>query len=165
MRSVGCAPLTQEQFAPFGQVISCDGKHRSANDERATRFYDLATLTHDTQANKPELSVYRVVPSVLPLTVDYLERHPGSTQLFMPTQAERYLIVVSPSDSLGRPVSVEMKAFVGTASQGVNYAPGVWHYPLVSLDSTANFLMFMWQAEGAYDCEISRLPEPVRIEA
>jgi len=40
----------------------------------------------------------------------------------------------------------------------------VWHYPLVSLDRTATFAMFMWQASAAAeDCEVRPLDTPVEV--
>ena len=159
------APLTRAAFAPYGAVIEAAGAQgRAANDGRALRFDQGAELAHRAPARDPVLAIYRVEPSRLPLTVDYLERHPASCQVFVPMNAARYLVVTAGQAADGGPSLETLRAFVATSTQGICYGPGVWHYPLVSLDRTATFAMFMWQASAAAeDCEVRPLDTPVEV--
>ncbi|KAH0612874.1 uncharacterized protein H6S33_009254 [Morchella sextelata] len=74
-----------------------------------------------------------------------LERHPYSSQSFIPLAlppcadndtASRYLVIVAPTlrDVEGAPPDLEgLRAFVCSGVQGVTYAAGTWHAPMVAL--------------------------------
>ncbi len=137
---------------------------RAVNNGRALRFDQSAELAHRRPAGDPTLALYRIEPSCLPLTVDYLERHPASCQVFVPMNAARYLVVAAGQAADGGPRLETLRAFVATSAQGICYGPGVWHYPLVSFDGAATFAMFMWQAPAAAeDCEVRPLDAPVEV--
>ena len=159
---LACQPLRPDSFRAYGEVVSSEGAGPglSVNDGRALRFSDCARFEFDAAA-KPALAIYRVEPSTLPFAVSTLERHPDSTQLFMPIAVRRYLVVVSDLRSEGAPDPASLAAFVGTAGQGVHYGRGVWHHPMVALDGPAEFLMLMWERGHARDCLACRLPETV----
>ncbi len=56
-----------------------------------------------------------------------------------------------------------MRAFEATPREGLVYAQGVWHMPLVSLQSPARFLMAMWETGDSRDCEEWHLAEPLAV--
>lgn len=155
-------PLDRDAFRPFGDVVESGGAGETANDGRARRFRGLARFV--AEAPTPDLSIYRLAPSALPLTVDYMERHPRTTQLFFPTAGAGYLVVVAPCDARGAPDPAGIAAFLGRPGQGVNYHAGAWHYPIVALDTPAAFLMLMWEAGDPDDCQVVRLAAAVSIE-
>lgn len=134
MQSIAVQPLTRASFQPFGDVIECDGaEHFEINDGFATRFHDLAALDVQQDAGRPLLNVFRARSRQLPLTIEMMERHPLGSQAFVPLGNLNWLVVVAPADDRGDP-----KAPVGfhpSAGQGVNYARGVWHYPLIALEA------------------------------
>ena len=50
------------------------------------------------------------------------------------------------------------RAFVGRRGEGVIYAPGVWHLPMVALGEPADFAMLMWETgDPAADCEVREI--------
>ncbi len=159
------APLTRAAFAPYGAVIEAAGAQgRAANDGRALRFDQIAELAHRRPARDPSLAIYQIEPSPLPLKVDYLERHPASCQVFVPMSTGRYLVIAAGQAADGGSRLETLRAFVATSTQGICYGPGVWHYPMVSLDRAATFAMFMWQAPAAAeDCEVRPLDAPVEV--
>ena len=68
-----------------------------------------------------------------------MERHPLSSQAFVPLGSPPFLIVVAPpSDRLTRET---LRAFITDGSQGVNYHRGVWHHPLIALQRESEFLV------------------------
>ena len=84
-RDVSVEPLTPAAFAPFGQVIQApDGGGAAANQGTARRFDDAVPLALTNQDGEPLLSLFRVQPVTLPVTCTLLERHPLSTQAFVP---------------------------------------------------------------------------------
>jgi ureidoglycolate lyase len=157
-------PLTAAAFSAFGQVIEVTGRQGAdMNDGRAQRYLQNARL-QSAHARPPELYLTDVSPSTSAVTLKYLERHPRSTQAFLPMRASRYLVCVCLSDARGDPRAETLQAFVAEATQGVNYAMGTWHYPIVALDAPALFSVLMWSEDGAGDfagnCDLFKLADP-----
>lgn len=132
-------PLTREAFAPFGQVLAAEGAaHFTINGGNTERFHDLASL--DPGAGGRVIgSIFRGQPRVLPFAVTMMERHPLASQAFMPLDNRPYLVVVAPPGAA--PQAGDLRAFLATGRQGVNYAPGVWHHPLLALAQVSDFLV------------------------
>lgn len=153
--SICAARLTPEGFARFGTVVVADGagRGRSVNQGWARRIPGIDNLSHDPAAGKPVLDIYSIEPSQLPFTVSCLERHPLSSQVFMPVACARFLVVVAASDAAGQPDLTQVLAFIGDGTQIVHYRKGVWHAPMVALDTPAVMTMLMWESGGARDCE------------
>ena len=138
-------PLTAEAFAPFGEVIeaSAAARHYPINGGNTERFHDLAQLDPGN-GGRVIASIFRGAPRALPFTVEVMERHPLASQAFMPlfggSNSKRpYLIVVAPCGAA--PVAEQLRCFLAQAHQGVNYAAGVWHHPLLALEATSDFLV------------------------
>jgi ureidoglycolate lyase len=67
-----------------------------------------------------------------------MERHPLSSQAFIPLSATPFLIVVAPPGTLG---IESIRAFRSNGRQGINYRTGTWHHPLLALERTSEFLI------------------------
>jgi ureidoglycolate lyase len=163
-RELVAAPLAVEAFLPFGRVVEPGGgPGRAVNAGTALRFDLTGHFAHRTMAVLPALAVYRCQPQPQPVAVTMLERHPLSSQTFIPVATARWLVVVAPIGPDGGPLPACARAFLASAGQGVSYAPGVWHSPLIALDRPADFVMLMWEVGAAEDCEARTLPDPLRI--
>jgi ureidoglycolate lyase len=157
-------PLTREAFAPFGDVIGLElGGGSSANQGTATRYDRIAQLTSTRPEAQPNLAVFRSVAKALPFEVRLVERHPCSSQMFVPLSCRRFLVVVCPSDARGEPDLSQLRAFLCGPGQGVNYRAGVWHHPIIALDGPAEFLMLAWEDGTPRDCEERPLSTPLRV--
>ena len=157
-------PLTPEAFAPFGRVVSAGLQPgSSANQGTAVRFDFCTDLTTTRPEAEPNLAVFRSVARALPFDVVLLERHPCSTQVFIPMIVSRYLVCVAPTLPDGGPDVAGLRAFVCQPGQGVAYAPGTWHHPMVALDAPGEFAMLAWEDGGALDCEVRQLGLTVRV--
>ena len=133
-------PLTREAFAPFGEVIeACDAvRHFTINAGNTERYHDLANIEPGPDG-KVIVSIFRGQPRVLPFEVEMMERHPLGSQAFMPLSGRPYLVVVAPAGMA--PAARDLRVFLARGDQGVNYAAGVWHHPLLALDSVCDFLV------------------------
>lgn len=148
-------PLSAEAFAPFGDVIEVSdrARHFTINGGSTERYHDLAQLDPGADG-KVIASIFRGSPRALPFNVAVMERHLLGSQAFMPLfgggTARGYLVVVAPP---GRaPTAADLRCFLAQASQGVNYAAGVWHHPLLALDAVSDFLVL--DRSGPHDnCE------------
>ncbi|KAA2244097.1 ureidoglycolate lyase [Salinarimonas soli] len=158
-------PLTREAFAPFGDVVRVPGQRsRPVNEGRAWRHDGLAALAHAPRALHPTVALYDVEASALPFATALFERHPWSSQLFLPMRAETYLVVVAP-DRAGAPDPSAACAFLAGSETGVHYRPGVWHVPLIAIGAPALLAMFIFETDDADDTEEARLSTPLTISA
>ena len=123
-------PLTREAFAPFGDVIIVEREGGSSANQGTARRYDrVAQLASTRPEAQPNLAVFRSVSKALPFEVRLVERHPCSTQMFMPVACQRFLIVVCPSDARGEPELSQLRAFGVARGRGSTDRAGVLASP------------------------------------
>jgi ureidoglycolate lyase len=157
MKTLTLEPLTREAFAPFGDVIELEGaRHFPINAGTTERFHDLANVEvgFDT-GGRPLINVFRGQPRPQPVEISMMERHPLGSQAFVPLGAVRYLVVVAPAGAFD---ASRLKAFYVDGWQGVNYARGVWHHPLIVLDHAGDFIV-VDRGGGLPNCDEIDLPE------
>jgi ureidoglycolate lyase len=146
MKKLAIAPLTRAAFKPFGDVIELDGaKQIPINLGTTIRYHDLANIDVEDEGGRPLVNLFRGQPRALPFEVTMLERHPLGSQAFIPLNDKPYLVVVAPAGDLDEK---EIRAFVTRGWQGVNYAKGVWHHPLIALDQVSDFIVVDRGGEG-----------------
>lgn len=132
--SLSLEPLTKAAFAPFGDVIEASpGAFHHINAGMVERYDDLATIDAQALNGRAGISIMRARPYALPLQAMFLERHPLSSQAFVPMQPTTFIAVVAPRGATVDGASV--RAFVAGPGQGVNYAPGVWHHVLLPTEA------------------------------
>jgi ureidoglycolate lyase len=138
--------LTAGAFAAFGDVVEAGSNFELINNGTTRQFADLAKIDVAANGGHPRISIYRTMPYELPLAIRMLERHPHSSQLFMPLSGERFLVVVAPAGE--DPVVSAVRAFVTDGRQGVNYRRGTWHHPLIALRDPGEFLVIDRAGKG-----------------
>lgn len=152
-------PLTPEAFAPFGFVLMADRgdvEGRPVNRGTARRFDELCAL-HNLRPDGARLNVcvFRCAPHVAwPMRIDLLEKHPRSTQMFVPMNARRYVVVVAEPNERA-PDLATLRAFVATGRQGIAYGPGVWHHPLIAVDDETDFACMVYEDGSSEDCVVA----------
>jgi ureidoglycolate lyase len=147
-------PLEAHAFSRFGDVIEAGrgGQHWTINEGFAERFDDLARLDTLRQDGRPVLSMFRARPRTLPLQLRLVERHLLGSQAFVPLRAQRFLVVVAPAGPA--PTPTDLRCFMTRPGQGVNYAAGTWHHPLIALDAGGDFLVIdRGGPHASDDCE------------
>lgn len=155
--------LDREAFAPYGDVIEAGEavRHFEINGGNTLRYHDLANIEPGPEG-RVIVSIFRGQPRSLPFVVAVMERHPLASQAFIPLSGKPYLVVVAPPGAA--PAVGQLKAFLARGDQGVNYAPGVWHHPLLALDTVCDFLVIDRGGPGA-NCDEITLAVPGRIDA
>ena len=154
-------PLTAMAFRPFGDVIEAaeSTPHRTINAGYAERYHDLARIDVAASHGRPLLNIFRALPRPLPLQLSEVERHLLGSQAFMPLAPMRFLVVVAPAGPAPR--VDQLRCFMAAPGQGVNYARGTWHHPLLALDAGGDFLVIdRGGPEAAGDCEVMPLVAP-----
>ena len=141
------APLTREAFLPFGDVIDDTGATVfPTNDGTALRIHELGIADCQADGGRTLFSIFRMRQASLPDTIRLMERHPLSSQAFVPLGIVRFVALVAQAAS--RPEVSQLHAFVTNGRQGVNYRRGTWHHPLITLDP-GDFLVVDRAGPGA----------------
>jgi ureidoglycolate lyase len=133
-------PLTRAAFWQFGDVIEKDGaQYFETNGGTAVRYHDLARIETAAQGGRSVLSIFQASQATaLPLRLQIMERHPISSQAFIPLDKKPFFVVVAPATQTILPHSI--RAFVTNGRQGINFHMSIWHHPLIAL-SPSDFLV------------------------
>ncbi|KAM0799514.1 ureidoglycolate hydrolase, partial [Usnea florida] len=205
---VNAVPLTPSAFAPFGDVFTSplpsstttppsSPPHGSiaANQGTALKFADIAPITsiyHTSPSGtpaRPSMSLFSCFPRALRAStgqqifdVQVLERHPYTTQTFIPlastaVNTAKSIIIVAPtlpappppppsppaltpyfpqlqSKKAGLPDLRNLKAFVAEPGMSVTYAVGIWHAPMVVVGGRVDFVVVQHlSGKGDEDCQ------------
>lgn len=159
-RRLAVEPLTREAFAPFGEVIEASEavQHFTINAGNTERYHDLARIEPGADG-RVIVSIFRGQPRQLPFRVTMMERHPLASQAFVPLSGRPYLVVVAPAGDAPR--VDDLRVFLVRGDQGVNYATGVWHHPLLALDAVCDFLVIDRAGPGHNCDEVAIAPAGV----
>ena len=161
--------LTPESFLPYGGVISAD--HQIKNVQSSQANYGTAIKIHKVA---PIINNYKNCPSGEKETANWnifrctapkhliqhsstkstytskvLERHPYSTQTFLPLGQDlhkiSYLVIVAKTDTSTKdklPDPSLVKAFICKGNQSITYGVGTWHAPMVVIDEDIPYIDF-----------------------
>ena len=120
-------------------IETAGAEQRIINEGTTVRFHDLAAVDVADRGGRALVNVFRAQPLPLPLTVTMMEQHPLGSQAFIPLDRAPFLIVVAPAGP--QPRASDLRAFVSDGRQGVNYAKGVWHHPVIASRRRTDFLV------------------------
>ena len=80
------------------------------------------------------------------------------------TADKGYLVVVADGvEDDSAPDMSSLRVFEASSGQGVSYHPGVWHHPLIALDSETDFGCAVWEDGTDDDCDVVELEDSARI--
>jgi ureidoglycolate hydrolase len=133
-REVRVEPLTEEAFAPFGQIIAPSGRAPDFRTESGTEGWAV-----DFHSGRPLVMLLRT--PYQGLRFSKLERHFGLTQTFLPLGGSPAVVAVAPpsTDRSAIPAPAEVRAFLLDGTKGYALAPGTWHsldrFPLYPPDT------------------------------
>jgi ureidoglycolate lyase len=137
-------PLTQEAFAPFGEVLEVAGTpDKIINQGLCGRYHDRANI--DIVDGRAGISLFKAEPRTFPISLDMMERHPQGSQAFLPMSFDPFVVVVAP-DQGGTPG--QPRAFLTTAGQSINFARGTWHGVLTPIHAPGLFAVVDRIGEG-----------------
>ena len=153
-------PLTSDNFAPFGDVVEACGSYKSINYGQTERYHDLASIDTGASGGQTLVNIFRSTPLPLPLKIEIMERHPLSSQMFMPLSDNPYLVVVAPKGDFD---ARKIEAFLVNGNQGVNYHAGTWHHYSLALGTVSDFLVIDRGGDGD-NCDEVELVEALNIQ-
>lgn len=140
--------LTREAFEPFGDILEIRDNPWVINQGRCQKYSDLTSVTTDDQGYAT-MHIYKTARIRQAYQLDLLERHPLGSQTFMPLAGQRFLVVVAAGSSdAEKPDLSSIRCFLTNGKQGITYHPGVWHHPLLSIDSGEEYLVIDRKGPG-----------------
>lgn len=149
-------PLNKDNFSEFGDVIQ-------RPPEGVREFFNDRLENNRTDA-RADLSLAAIKPvDRLPLHATVMERHPFSSQTFLPLKASRYFVVVAPDGNDGGPDLTRVRAYIAEGDQCVTYRCGVWHHGMTALDETAVMAVLMWCDGSSGDEEFLDIDTPFDV--
>lgn len=144
-------PLSQADFADFGEVVDLQGspqypKLMNINDGYTTRFHDLFTIDIDDEeppktnsAVRPVVSLFRTTPLPLPHRIHTMERHPRGSQAFLPMDKLPFLVLVAANVPT---ITVDdLVLFVTNGQQGINFYKNTWHHFQIGIGGERDFIV------------------------
>lgn len=147
--------LNRENFAPFGDVIEVNDKAKnfSINEGFTQRYHDLADVDVTQENGRTLINIFRSTPLEQPVSIKMMERHPLSSQAFIPMGPQPFLVVVAPKGEMD---ITKIEVFLASSHQGVNYHKGTWHHYCLALHQVSDFIVV--DRGGAGDnCDVINL--------
>jgi ureidoglycolate lyase len=132
---------TLEDLKPYGTVIASSD---AVTPRLPIDFYDGSVDVRKPAEfefdSAPELTIVRIQPR--PLEVQFIERHVGHRQTFIPIGGKPFVAMLAPpSDGIPDPSS--FRAFKFDGSAGLMLYRGVWHEFLFSLEPDTDVVVLL----------------------
>jgi len=145
--------LTAEALAPYVTVLRAkDGK-----------FTELpAVLESGDVPGHHAFAILCPQPAIgSNVTITALERHPHSTQSFLPIRVGRWIVLAAPTPPDGSPDVANIRAVLAGPEDAICIGRNVWHAGLTVLDRPAEVAMMMWRADAGDDGILYELKTPI----
>jgi ureidoglycolate hydrolase len=160
MSALTLEPLTPENFAPFGKVLSRPTALPQAEGSGWNWWGEIATLAGD--GRRWTFGYLALEP--VRLTIDWAERHLRSPEVVFASTSD-IAVYVAPSGS-DEPSLSELRIFRVPAGAGVMLDPGVWHGAPFALDDGTSAFVLLLEGTGRNDVTVVRFPDtPVSVGA
>ena len=138
--------INRSNFAAYGDLISSNNINpMDINSGYAKRFDNLANINTSKDGGKTIVSIFSALKRSFPMKIDMMEKHPLGSQAFIPMKETTFLCFVAP---LGESPEIDkIQSFIIPSKTGINYKPGIWHFPLISTEDT-DFLVIDRKRNG-----------------
>jgi ureidoglycolate lyase len=154
-------PLSAAAFAPYGDVMSVETPEKllNINYGNTERYHNIANVDVNENDGNTLINIFRSRPLPLPIDIKIMERHPLSSQAFMPLGDQPYLVVVGRAGVFDENA---IEAFIAQPGQGVNYHRGTWHHYCLALHSESDFLVIDRGGAGN-NCDEETVQQTIRV--
>tara|TARA_Y100000590_G_scaffold319474_1_gene361555 strand:- start:411 stop:908 length:498 start_codon:yes stop_codon:yes gene_type:complete len=138
--------ITRKNFKKFGDLISTKKiKPLNINNGYAKRFDNLCKINTSVKKGSTIMSIFSAKKRKFPMKITMMEKHPLGSQAFVPMSETKFLVFVAPKGK--KPNTKKIQSFIVPKQTGINYKPGIWHFPLISTKSM-NFLVIDRKGKG-----------------
>ena len=138
--------INGKNFKKFGDLISTRKRRPiKINNGYANRYDNLCKINTSTKNGNTIVSIFSAKKREFPMNIRMMEKHPLGSQAFIPMKESTFLIFVAPRGE--KPNVKKIESFIVPKQTGVNYKPGIWHFPLIS-KKKMNFLVVDRKGKG-----------------
>tara|TARA_B100000287_G_scaffold11984_1_gene12196 strand:+ start:1017 stop:1514 length:498 start_codon:yes stop_codon:yes gene_type:complete len=131
--------INRKNFKKFGELISTKKvKPININNGYAKRFDNLCKINTSLKKGNTIMSIFSAKKRKFPMKIDMMEKHPLGSQAFVPMSETKFMVFVAPKGK--KPNTKKIRSFIVPKQTGINYKPGIWHFPLISTKNM-NFLV------------------------
>ena len=131
--------ITKENFSKYGELITLDNNvSKIGNADTAQFHFDLAKIEVLGDNSNARLNVIKTTKRIFPLKIDMMEMHPYSSQVFLPYQKTKFIVLVA--SGVDKPDLNKVECFLVENGDGINFKAKIWHCPLTSTEEE-NFIM------------------------
>ena len=138
--------ITHKNFKKFGDVISTKKvKPTNINNGYAKKFANLCKINTSLKKGNTIMNIFSAKKRKFPINIKMMEKHPLGSQAFIPMSEAIFLVFVAPKGK--KPNTKKIESFIVPKQTGINYKPGIWHFPLISTENI-NFLVIDRKGTG-----------------
>ena len=138
--------INRKNFSEYGDLISSNEINpMDINASYAKRFDNLANINTSKDSGTTIVSIFSSIKRTFPMKIDMMEKHPLGSQAFIPMKETTFLCFVAPQGK--SPEINKIQSFIIPPKNGINYKPGIWHFPLISTEDM-NFLVIDRKGSG-----------------
>jgi ureidoglycolate lyase len=133
-------PLTAELFAPFGVVLSAQGRDRLP----VNTYGDRLDLYRESFETDQPIEWFIAHFRLREFTALFLERHHLLTQTFIPLGGKAFVTVVAPHDAPlidGMPALDQVRAFIVLGDTAIQLHRSTWHENPFPLEAEQTLLV------------------------
>jgi ureidoglycolate lyase len=126
VKKIKVEPLTADAFAPFGKVLSPQGRDRLP----INTYGDKLNLYREGFESDQPIEWFIVLGLVREYTALFLERHMQLTQVFIPMNGDGFITIVAPPQAKevnGMIALEEIRAFHVPGHAAIQIHRGTWH--------------------------------------
>ena len=124
--------ITEDNFSIYGDLISIRDKNsKGINNNTTQSFFDLANIEILGDNKNSRLNRFDAKKRIFPLSIDMLEMHPLSSQVFLPMHNTDFIVLVTSVNI--KPDLNKLECFKVSNGDGINFKSGIWHFPLISI--------------------------------
>ncbi len=155
MRKIKVQMVSQENFAPFGQVLETENRPYGG-EAGMYNWYEKQAAVEGAEV----VSVNLLTAIQREYVFDKFEAHSRTTETVLPLTDG--LIVVGIPAGLVTPERVQ--AFYVPVGKGISWAPGAWHYAPFPVGGDATCAVIFRDGTGGDDVVFTTLPEKMGFE-
>jgi ureidoglycolate lyase len=155
MRKVKVEKLTSEAFAPFGDVLTTEGRD-SGGEEGMYRWYEKQASVEGADI----VAINLLTAIERDFVCQKFEAHTRTTETILPLTGGLIVAGLPPGD-----VNPErLKAFYIPVGMGVCWKPGAWHYAPYPIGGDATCAIIFRHGTGVDDAVFAELPVDMGFE-
>lgn len=155
MKKVKVQMVTQENFAPFGQVLETENRPYGG-EAGMYNWYEKQAAVEGAKV----VSVNLLTAVQREYVFDKFEAHSRTTETVLPLTGG--LIVAG--IPAGEVTPERVQAFYVPVGKGISWAPGAWHYAPFPVGGDATCAVIFRDGTGGDDAVFAALPEQMGFE-